>query len=415
MRNGVKDGVLYGAQTRLTLRTFPARGRCLADVDGFVANYAIVKASAARANVECGVLDGACADAIMAACEEIREDRHSAQFPSAVVVGGGGTATNMNLNEVIAARASQLGGGIVHPNDHVNASQSTNDTYPTAVALTVLDLVDQAATALEHLAETFEAKAAEYEGTPHLGRTCLRDAVTIDVGRTHRAHAAALRRTTGVLMEAAAALAEVPLGATAVGTGIGAPAGYRPRVLRALAELTGRELTGAANLPDALAHLDPYARLAAAAATTALTMGKIAADLRLLSSGPVGGFGDLTLPTVQAGSSIMPAKVNPAVPEYVMQLSFRVRGAAHTVELAVAAGELELNVMEPIILAAATDIFGDLTAAAETFADHCVAGLTWDGPRLHHNLAGALDDRIAHALESGYDTATASVRTQEQP
>ncbi|MGQ4601191.1 lyase family protein [Nocardia sp. R6R-6] len=405
---------LYGQQTTLSLGNFPGPGRTFGDVPTFVRNYALVKLAAARANCQVGVLDETKTDAIVAACEEIAAGAHAGQFPSALVLGGGGTTTNMNVNEVVAARAAQLLGAPIHPNDHVNASQSTNDTYPTAMALTVLDLAREPLAALEELATALEAKGAEFDQTPHLGRTCLRDAVTLTAGQSHRAQAAAVRRTAAALEDAVAQMHTVPLGATAVGTGLGAPEGYRAIAVRELAAVTGRDLEPAPDLFDALANLDPYAAIADAGARAGLTMAKIAADIRLLSSGPAGGFGDLTIPAVQAGSSIMPAKINPAIPEYVMQLSYRIRGAAHTVECAVAAGELELNIMEPVIVDAIITILADLTAAATSFARRCVAGLTWDGPRREENLRGTLDTWVTLAATSGYEATTVQYHDQAQ-
>jgi aspartate ammonia-lyase len=310
----------------------------------------------------------------------------------------------------LAARASQLAGEALHPNDHVNASQSTNDTYPTAMALALLDLAQSPVLALKALADTFGAKAGEYEDTRRLGRTCLQDAVTLTVGQTHRAHARAIRRAADGLHQTSLDLRAVPLGATVLGTEIGAPVGYRALALKELGRLTGHDVTGSPDLLDALSNLDGYAAVAAAGARAGLTMAKIAADLRFLSSGPVGGIGEVVLPALQAGSSIMPGKVNPVIPEYVMQLSYRIRGSAHAAELAVAAGELELNIMEPVIVDSLVGIFEDLTAGAETFARHCVAGLTWDGPRLKANMRGQFDRWVAMAAEEGYDATTEAVR-----
>ncbi|AHK29119.1 lyase family protein [Rhodococcus opacus] len=403
---------LYGEQTTLSLNNFPGPGRTLGDVPAFVRNYARVKLAAAQANHALGVLDSARRDAIVAACREIVAGNHATQFPSALLLGGGGTTTNMNVNEVIAARATRLAGVTVHPNDHVNASQSTNDSYPTAMALTVLELAESPLQALDELAAALENKGTEFDDTPHLGRTCLRDAVSLTAGQSHRAQVAAIRRTTDGLRTAVNTMRTVPLGATAVGTGIGTPAGYRELAVTELATATGRQLLPAPDLFDALAHLDPYADIAAAGARAGLTIAKVAADIRLLSSGPVGGFGDLTIPTVQAGSSIMPAKVNPAIPEYVMQLSYRIRGAAHTVEFAVSAGELELNVMEPVIVDALVTIFDDLTAAAISFARRCVTGLTWNGRRREDNLAGAFDTWVTLSATAGYEATTARYRSE---
>ncbi|MDV3127965.1 lyase family protein [Mycobacterium sp. 21AC1] len=409
-----QPAALYGKQTMLALGNFPGPGRTFGDVSTFVRNYALVKLAAARANAQLGVLDEQRANAIIAACGEIAAGEHSSQFPSALLVGGGGTTTNMNINEVVAARATELLGIEVHPNDHVNASQSTNDTYPTAMAVTVLDLAEGPLTALEELACALAAKADEYDGTEHLGRTCLRDAVSVTAGQTHRSQAVAIRRTAEDLNSAVAAMTAVALGATVLGTGLGAPEGYREIAVRELAALAGRDIRPAADLFDALANLDPYANVAHAGARVAMTMAKVAADIRLLSSGPAGGVGDLTIPAVQAGSSIMPAKVNPAIPEYVMQLSYRVRGCAHTVECAVAAGDLELNVMEPVIVDSIVTILTDIEAAATTFGRLCVAGITWDGPRREENLRGALDSWVTLSATSGYEATTTRYRAQTE-
>ena len=401
---------LYGTQTELGVRNFPLRGRTFGDLAPFVRNYARVKLAAARVNHECGVLDEVRRDAIVAACEEIIAGKHADQFPTPLVHGGGGTTANMNVNEVVATRASAITGVVVHPNDHVNASQSTNDSYPTAMALTLRELVGAPVAALHELATAFDRKAEEFAATPHLGRTCLQDAVSLTAGESHRGHAGAIRRVALGLEAAASALHEVPIGATAVGTGIGAPDSFEERVAAELASLTGLAVTVAPNRYDALSHLDPYAAIAAAGSRAAITMAKIAADVRLLSSGPHGGLGDLTIPAVQSGSSIMPAKVNSVIPEYVMQLSYRVRGLALTVDCAVADGELELNVMEPVVVDALTTIFDDLTAAAETFARRCVDGLAWDGPHRDRNLAGALDHWVELSATEGYENATDQLR-----
>ncbi|MFJ4169626.1 lyase family protein [Paenarthrobacter sp. NPDC089714] len=402
--------VLYGKQSRLAVDNFGTSGRTVAEVPAFVRNYALVKAAAARSNAKLGVLAPSIAEAIEAACGEIIAGEHASQFPTALVLGGGGTTTNMNFNEVIAARASQIAGLPVHPNDHVNASQSTNDTYPTAMALTIRELSLGPLEALAALAQAFEDKAAEYETTQRLGRTCLQDAVVLSVGQTHRSHATAIRRVAQGLKAATAELDSIPIGATVLGTGVGAPDDYRDLCVEDLSEATGRQLAGSTDLVDALAHLDPYAAIASAGSRAAITMAKIAADLRFLSSGPGGGISEVTLPAVQAGSSIMPGKINPVIPEFVMQLSYRIRGAAHTVECAVAAGELELNIMEPVIVDSILNIFEDLSASASTFARKCIEGLTWDGARLHENINAGFDSWVVMAAENGYDATTQEVK-----
>jgi len=344
--------------------------------------------------------------AIIDACDEIADGSHLEQFPTALLLGGGGTTSNMNLNEVIASRASQIGQIAVHPNDHANASQSTNDTFPTAMALTLMDLAQAPLDALHELTESLCTKAQEYADTPYLGRTCLQDAVTVYAGQTLRGQARAVRRATEQLRDAVSDLAAVPLGATVVGTGIGAPEGFADRCVQELRRLTSRNVTVSVDFFDTLAHLDPYSAIADASSRAAITIAKIAADIRLRSSGPRGGLAEVTLPKLQAGSSIMPGKVNPVVPEYAMQLSYRIRGKAYTVACAVAAGELELNVMEPVIVDSLIDIFEDLENAAHAMATLCVSGLEWNGVRRQESLNHAVDRWIDFAAASGYDEAT---------
>lgn len=402
---------LYGLQTTLGVRNFPLRGQTLGEAPVFVRHFARVKLAAVRANHQCGVLDAARRDAIVLACQEVIDGKHSDQFPTPLIQGGGGTTTNMNVNEVIARRASVLAGMPVHPNDHVNASQSTNDSFPTAMALTILELAVEPVTRLRRLAEAFEKKAREFHDVRHLGRTCLQDAVSLTAGDSHRGHAQGIRRVAEELERTVHALYGLPIGGTAVGSGVGAPEGFGALVVDELASLTGLPVVLAANPFDAMAHMDPYAAIASAGSRAAITMGKIAADVRLLSSGPRGGFGDLTIPSVQAGSSIMPGKINPVIPEYVLQLSYRVRGKALTVDCAVADGELELNVMEPVVLDSLISIFGDISAAAETFEQRCIVGLRWNGPRRESNLKATLDGLVELSTAEGYESASARARS----
>ncbi|MGY4100472.1 lyase family protein [Nocardia sp. R16R-3T] len=398
--------MLYGAQTQLSLQNFRPRGRRISNIPSFVRSYAKVKRAAAAANQTLGVLDETRAQAIIAACDELIAGSHADQFPTGLVLGGGGTTTNMNFNEVIASRAAQLAGVPVHPNDHVNISQSTNDTFPTAMALTLLEVAGEPLAALEELAQALDKKAIEFADTHYLGRTCLQDAVSLTAGETLRGQAHAVRRGAAQLNEAVKELSAIPLGATVLGTSIGAPIGFIPAAVAELKQLVDHEVTSADDFFDAMSHLDHYAAIADAATRPAITIAKIAADLRLRSSGPNGGFAEVTLPKLQAGSSIMPAKVNPVVPEYAMQLSYRIRGAAHTVICAVAAGELELNIMEPVIIDSVLDIFEDLQQSAEAMAKLCIAGLIWDGPRRVENLGRSVDRWIELAGTAGYDEAS---------
>jgi aspartate ammonia-lyase len=405
--------VLYGTQTRLSLENFGVPARRIGDIPTFIRYYALVKSAAAAANRSLGVLDDTRAAAIIAACDEVAAGLHADQFPTALVLGGGGTTTNMNINEVIATRATQIASAVIHPNDHVNASQSTNDTIPTAMALTIIKLAEAPSSALQGLAVTLVEKAAEYDETLYLGRTCLQDAVSVRVGKTFRAQARAIRRGADGLENAVRELSAVPLGATVLGTSIGAPEGFAQVCMEELRALVDVDVSTTQDFFDALAHLDPYAAVADAASRVAITVAKIAADLRLRSSGPHGGLAEITIPALQAGSSIMPAKVNPVVPEYAMQLSYRIRGAAYTVSCAVAAGELELNVMEPIIIDSLLNIFKDLEQAATAMATLCVKGLEWNGPRRVENLSHALDRWVELASQSGYDAASTRA-TREQ-
>ncbi len=400
------DSVLYGAQTRLSVQNFGAPTRRLQDIPSFIVYYALIKQAAATANRDLGVLDDRRSDAIISACQEVASGAHLQQFPTALVLGGGGTTANMNLNEVIAARASQLGGLPVHPNDHVNASQSTNDTFPTAMALTLIHLAAEPIAALDQLKSALSDQAAIQKDTRYLGRTCLQDAVSLCAGHTLQAQAQAVDRCRQGLNASVTALSKVPLGATILGTGIGSPDGFGPACMTQLQDLIEFSISESEDWYDSLAHLDSYAAVADAAARAAITVAKIASDLRLRSSGPRGGFAEVTLPILQAGSSIMPAKANPVVPEYVMQLSYRIRGAAYTVSCAVAAGELELNIMEPIIIDSLINIFTDLERSCTTLATLCIKGLKWDGVRGGENLSSALDGWVSMAAKSGYGTAS---------
>lgn len=398
--------VLYGTQTRLSLEHFHAPARRIGDIPTFIRYYALVKRAAAAANRSLGVLDDTQAAAIIAACDEVAAGLHAEQFPTALVLGGGGTTTNMNINEVIAARATQISSRDIHPNDHVNASQSTNDTVPTAMALTIMKLVEEPLSALQGLAVTLAEKAAEYDGTLYLGRTCCQDAVSVRAGQTLRGQACAIRRGADGLESAVKELSAVPLGGTVLGTSIGAPESFPQVCMEELRALVDVDVSTTQDFFDSMAHLDPYAAVADAASRVGITVAKIAADLRLRSSGPNGGLAEVTIPALQAGSSIMPGKINPVVPEYAMQLSYRIRGAAYTVSCAVAAGELELNIMEPIIIDSLLNIFRDLEQAATSMATLCVKGLEWNGPRRVENLSHALDRWVDLSSQTGYEAAS---------
>jgi len=406
----VPSEALFGAQTARAIENFRVSGVSVRERPDLIAALGQVKAAAARANAQVGAIDGEIAEAVCAAAREVATGAHDDQFPIDLVHGGGGTAVNMNANEVIANRATELLGGqrgsyeIVHPNDHVNRSQSTNDVFPTSLALATVAVGRAALEPLRALAALFEAKAASGASRQRLGRTCLQDAVPLTIAQTHGGQSHALARVTASLERALEQLLAVPLGATVIGTGIGASVGYRDLVIRFLAEESGMTVRCSEDMFDALANVDAYVDVAAQAVRVALVMAKVAWDLRFLSAATVG---EVTLPAVQVGSSIMPGKVNPVIPELVMQVSYETRGMATIVEAAVAAGELELNVMEPVIARHLLASLGDLGRVSKLFGERCVAGLEWQHGAVEAHLVGSRADSIGFAAEHGYDGAAA--------
>ncbi|MGN6169407.1 MAG: lyase family protein [Solirubrobacteraceae bacterium] len=404
----VPAGALFGAQTARAIENFSVSGVKVSERPHLIAGFGYVKAAAARANAQAGVIERDLADAICAAAREVAKGAHDDQFPIDLVHGGGGTAVHMNANEVIANRASELLGGrrgsyeIVHPNDHVNRSQSTNDVFPTALALATVAVGRSAGTQLRALAELFVEKAASGGSRKRLGRTCLQNAVPLTIAETHHAQAHAVARVTASLERSLEQLLGVPIGGTVIGTGIGAHAQYRNLVLEFLAVESGLQVHGSENKLDALANPDLYVDVAAQAVRVATVMAKIAGDLRFLSSPSVG---EVVLPAVQVGSSIMPGKINPVIPELVMQISYETRGMATVVDAAVAAGELELNVMEPVIARHLLASLADLGRVSELFANRCVAGLEWPAGAVEEHLAGSRADSVEFAAAHGYSRA----------
>lgn len=397
---------LYGAHTARARENFDVSGITLQQRPALLTALARVKVAAALANVELAALKPRLGEAIAAAGRDVARGEWHEQFPLDVVQGGGGTSTNMNVNEVLANRGNELLGGgrgaydPLHPNDHVNRSQSTNDVYPTALQIATIELAAQATQSFDHLAAVLERKAEEVGGMERIGRTCLRDAIPVPAGPVHRSQAAAILRTARDLAAAVEPLHVIPLGATVVGTGFGAPPGFAERAVAHLAEETALPLLPDPLPYDALAHHDQYVAVASALVRAMLVAAKLAADLRYLASSPVG---EIELPAVQAGSSAMPGKVNPVMPELVIQVSYETRAAAQAVELAAASGELELNVMEPVI---AKHLLGMLEVAGRTarlFADRCVAGMRWNEERIQANLEGSLAASMERAVERGYD------------
>jgi aspartate ammonia-lyase len=417
----VPQGVLYGAHTARAIENFAVSGDTVSNYPDLLVALAAVKIAAARANIDAGVLPSDIGEAIVTAGREVVGGRWHDQFPMDLVQGGGGTATNMSMNEVLANRANVLLGGALghyrptHPNDHVNRSQSTNDVYPTAASVASVMVGGRTIQQLIQL-EACCAEQAELARTAvRLGRTCLQDAIVVPVAATHGALASALRRTREQLQMSLQGLLNVPLGATAVGTGMGAPPGYRAHAIAHLASETGLGIEAAGDPFDALRHLDGFVAVAQAASRSAIVLRQSAADLRVLASGPRGGLSEVRLPSVQVGSSFMPGKVNPVIPELVMQVSFEIQAAAHTVELAAAAGELELNVMEPVALRSVLGSLRDLGNVAQTYGERCIAGLRWNADAIDRHLQGSLEDAVRLAKARGYAFAARQQGVEEGP
>jgi aspartate ammonia-lyase len=372
----------WGVHTARARENFPITGMPIAIYPHLVAALAAVKAAAARANAELGLLPPQIAEAIGTACTEIRSGALRDQFVVDVIQGGAGTSTNMNANEVIANRALELLGHAkgdyahLHPNEHVNLSQSTNDAYPTAVNIATITAVRELAEAMSGLQQAFAAKADAFSDVLKMGRTQLQDAVPMTLGQEFGTYAVMLGEDRLRLEEAVTLLHEVNLGATAIGTGLNTQPGYAQAACRHLVEVTGLPLQTSPDLVEATQDCGAFVHLSGVLKRIAVKLSKICNDLRLLSSGPRAGFNEINLPPVQAGSSIMPGKINPVVPEVVNQVAFEVIGNDVTVTMAAEAGQLQLNAFEPIILHSLGESVTHLTAACRVLADRCVKGIT---------------------------------------
>jgi fumarate hydratase class II len=415
----VPDDAWYGASTQRAVDNFTLGG---ADLFGirFVRALGIIKAEAARVNGRIDVLPADVAAVVAAAADEVAAGEHDDQF----VVGGGafatgvfqsgsGTSMNMNANEVIANRATVLLGGergerLVHPNDHVNAGQSSNDVVPTALHMAaVASLQEDLVPALEVLARSLEAKSAEFDGVLKSGRTHLMDATPVRLGQEFGGYAAAVRKGIARIESALPDLFELALGGTAVGTGINAPDGFAAAVIAALAERTGRPYREAADHFEAQAARDAAVQASGALKTVAASLFKIANDIRWLASGPSSGIGELRLPGLQPGSSIMPGKVNPVIPEAVLQATAQVIGNDSAITWGGANGNFELNVMMPLIARNLLESIGLLAASATMLAERCVDGITADAERAADLLARNVIIVTALAPLIGYDRAAA--------
>ena len=376
----IDENVYYGLQSLRAKENFHITGR--KQSKRFTSSLAEIKKAAALVNAETGKLPAHIRDAIVQACDEILAGQFADQFITDPIQGGAGTSYNMNMNEVIANRAIEILGGqkgdytIVHPNDHVNMSQSTNDVIPTAGKMTVLKLMDGLIEQMERLAAALGAKEKEFDHILKMGRTQMQDAVPIRLGQEFGAYRSMVERDLVRMKRFPDELKYVNMGGTAIGTCINADPEYVKNIVPRLSEISGLKLESAGNLIDATQNVDCFVAVSAVLRTSALNLSKMANDLRMMSSGPRTGFHEINLPPRQNGSSIMPGKVNPVIPEVVSQVAFNIVGNDVTISMAAEAGQLELNAFEPVIF---YNLFGSiksLTGAVRTLVDNCISGIT---------------------------------------
>jgi aspartate ammonia-lyase len=378
----VPADALYGVQTQRALENFPLTGATIRDYPEFVESFAMVKQAAAIANKGLGLLDPVKADAIIRACERIIAGEFHDQFVVDLIQGGAGTSTNMNANEVIANLALEILGrprgsyDVLSPLDDVNMSQSTNDVYPTAARIAIIRASQALRGALQGLAAALEAKSKEFHDVIKLGRTQLQDAVPMTLELEFQAFAVMMTEDHDRLREFEALLAEVNLGGTAIGTRINAPSGYQPVVLAQLRQISGVAVVPASHLVEATSDPGAFVLVSAMLKRLAVKLSKIANDLRLLNSGPAAGLNEINLPKMQPGSSIMPGKINPVIPEAVNQACFEVMGNDVAITLAAQAGQLQLNAMTPLIVYKLLASAAVLRRAVVMFTHRCIEGIT---------------------------------------
>jgi len=403
---------MYGVQTLRALENFPITGTPLREFPVLIEALGAVKEAAALANAEAGLLDHERCDVIVRAAKELRAGRHHEHFVVDMIQGGAGTSTNMNANEVIANRALELLGKergdykTIHPNNHVNLSQSTNDVYPTAVKIALHRAIEGLRAAMKDLAGAFLEKGQEFNAFVKMGRTQLQDAVPMTLGQEFTAFGHTILEDVDRLGEAQALIREINMGATAIGTGITAPQGYAATVCRELSRITGLALITAPDLVEATADTGAFVQLSGVLKRCAVKLSKICNDLRLLSSGPRAGLGEINLPPMQPGSSIMPGKVNPVIPEVVNQVCFDIIGSDVTVTLAAEAGQLQLNVFEPVIAYRLLHSIDTLKNACVVLRERCVTGITANPSRMRQFVEHSIGIVTALLPTIGYEQAT---------
>lgn len=408
----VPNDALYGIQTLRAIENFKITGVQLNHYPSIIKGLAIIKQGAAVANYKLGLLDKEVCDAIVEACKEIAEGKHHKHFVVDMVQGGAGTSTNMNANEVIANRALEIMGKqrgeyqYCHPNNHVNLSQSTNDAYPSAIKLSVVYSNKHLIEVLKSLIDAFRAKAVEFADVIKMGRTQLQDAVPMTLGQEFEAYAVTLSEEIDRLEQNVKLFYEINMGATAIGTGINSDPDYASLVTCCLAEISDIPLVLSPNLVEATQDTGAFVMYSSALKRLAIKLSKICNDLRLMSSGPRTGFNEINLPPKQPGSSIMPGKVNPVIPEVVNQIAFRVVGNDLTVTMAAEAGQLELNVMEPIIVSCISESIKILENGMRTLRDECVTGITANVDRCRELVYHSIGLVTALNPFIGYEAST---------
>ncbi len=393
----VPNDAYYGIHTQRAMDNFKISHNKISDNVHLVKALAVTKKACALANGELGTIDKKIAKYIVQACDEIIiKNRCLDQFPTDIYQGGAGTSVNMNANEVIANLALELMGEtkgsyhIIHPNDHVNKCQSTNDAYPTAFRIALYQSIKELLSSLEILAGAFNHKSFEFKNILKMGRTQLQDAVPMSLGQEFHAFYTLLKEDIKLLNQLKNLILEVNLGATAIGTGINAPEGYSHLAVLKLREITGLDYCVSEDLIEATSDCGAYVMLSGGLKRLAVKLSKICNDLRLLSSGPRAGLKEINLPELQAGSSIMPAKVNPVIPEVVNQVCFKVIGNDLTITMASEAGQLQLNVMEPVIASSLFESISLLSNAALNLKNKCIDGITANPEICRHNVLNSI-------------------------
>ncbi|MDD2320235.1 MAG: aspartate ammonia-lyase [Geobacteraceae bacterium] len=405
----VPDDVYYGAQTARAIVNFPISG--LKPHPALVWATLIIKSSAAKANMESGRLARDVGNAIVQAADEALTGAYDCQFIIDPFQAGAGTSHNMNVNEVLANRAEEILGGErgiyskVNPNDHVNMAQSTNDVFPTAMRIASLKTLSELLTEMEGLVDSLRRKGREFDGILKSGRTHLQDAVPIRLGQEFEAYAVAIEKNAATLRASRESLYPLGLGGTAIGTGMNAESSYIEQVVKIIREDTGLPVFNAANLVEATQNMDPFVLLSSALKGTAVNLTRIANDLRLLSSGPMTGLHEINLPPVQPGSSIMPGKVNPVILEMTNMVSFQVMGADTVVTFAAQAGQMELNVMMPVIIYNILFSIEIMKNALRKLREACIDGITANVSQCSHYLESSVGMATILAPHIGYSAA----------